>query len=89
MPLQSAYETLARAWVLWRLGLCSEAGRVAARLANSLPAKPLGDDEQADALLAGVVDILRAAGRHSLAQELIQARLDHCVEGQTSAVHQA
>ena len=88
MPRQSAHETLAPAWVLWRLGLCSEAGRVAARLAQSLPANPPGDDEEADALLAGVVDILRAAGRHSLADELIQARLDACGEGQTSAAQQ-
>jgi|JI102314DRNA_FD_contig_51_4200479_length_508_multi_1_in_0_out_0_2 hypothetical protein len=89
MPLQSAHETLARAWVLWRLGLCSEAGRVAARLASKLPTTPQGDDDEADALLAGVVDILRAAGRHSLAQELLQARVDRCGEGQTSAAQQA
>ena len=89
MPLQSAHETLARAWVLWRLGLCSEAGRVAAHLASKLPTTPQGDDDEADALLAGVVDILRAAGRHSLAQELLQARVDRCGEGQTSAAQQA
>lgn len=89
MPLQSAHETLTRAWVLWRLGLCSEAGRVAARLAQSLPTTPPGDDEEADALLAGVVEILRAAGRNSLADELIQARLAPCGQGRASAAQQA
>lgn len=89
MPLQSAHETLARAWVLWRLGLCSEAGRVAARLAGKLQATPQAEDDEADALLAGVVDILLAAGRNRLAEELIQARLDHCGENQTSAAQQA
>lgn len=71
-PLTAAHEALARAWVLWRLGLNSEAGRVAARLAASLPAQCPDPAERA-ILLAGLAEILRATGRAALADELAAA----------------
>lgn len=73
LPLSCAHESLARAWVLCRLGLCSEAARAAARLARELPALASCDDDERAVLLAGVVDILRTAGRAAEAAALLAA----------------